>query len=208
MCEGPEDTKGLSWSWPASPEDSSHTSPHGCQSSISARAWDFSPCPNYITEHWLAAQPQPTPRLVTDAADPGLDLQIDFLAWPHTCLFPTNLPDGLNSCLVLSPSSWFALLGYGGMQLVVLHSAPRSLSLSKRPALTDRSHREPKHLPFGNQKSLSHAFLFILNTKYANWSWSLAHANFSLCTAGLCSTWLYRKSTLAFDLQFIFHFQY
>lgn len=49
MCEGPEDTIGLSWSWPASPEDSSHTSPHGCQSSISAWPWDFSPCPNYIT---------------------------------------------------------------------------------------------------------------------------------------------------------------
>lgn len=121
-------------------------------------------------ELWLAAQPQPSPRLVTDAADPGLDLQIDFLAWLHTCLFPTNLPDGLNSCLVLSPSSWFALLGYGGMQLVVLHSAPGSLSLSKQPALTDRSQREPKHLPFGNQKSLSHTFLSILNTKYANWS--------------------------------------
>lgn len=119
-------------------------------------------------EHWWAAQPQPSPRLATDAAGPGLDLQADFQAWPHTCFIPINLPDGLNSCLIPSASSWFALLGYWGTQLVVLHSAPGSLSLSKRPALADPSHREPKHRPSGNQNSLSHDFQFILNTKYAN----------------------------------------
>lgn len=139
--------------------------------------------------------------LATDAVDPGLDLQTNFLAWPQTCLIPTNLPDDLHSWLILAAISRFALLGYQGTGLPVLpHPAPGSHPLrSSHPSLLPCTDNQNVCPLAGNQKSLSHAFQFILNTKYANWRWSPAHANSSLHPAGLCSTWCHRESSLIYS---------
>lgn len=138
---------------------------------MSAQPWVFSHCRATSQEYWSAAQPQPCPRSATDAVEPGLNLQNNFLAWPHNCLIPTNLPDDLQSWLILPAISWFASLGYQGTRLAVLRTQLLGLCHVKSSQTSLLPHTYNQKICFlaGNQKTLTHAFQLILNTKYASW---------------------------------------
>lgn len=158
----------LWWPWSAHLGPSLLTFTHIFRSGVSGQSWALSPWPE-LSQEWLSTvNIQPCLWLLKEHADLVWDLQVEFLAWPHTCLVTVGLPsnyrtwswsvDWLWTCVIISTladdlDSWLnlatvsrSILLHLSRPLLMAPALPENVTMLSSPSFREQAaHTVPCH---------------------------------------------------------------